>query len=40
MSVIREIPVSIPRSERQNEVKIEQFRQQLFIDYPEITTLL
>ncbi len=40
MSVITEIPVSIPRKERQQEAKIEQFRQQLFIDYPEITALL
>jgi len=40
MSVITEIPVSIPRKERLDETKIEQFRQQLFIDYPEITALL
>ncbi|RLA18795.1 MAG: ABC transporter ATP-binding protein [Gammaproteobacteria bacterium] len=40
MSVITEIPVSIPRKERRQEAKIEQFRQQLFIDYPEITALL
>ncbi|MDF1583197.1 MAG: ABC transporter ATP-binding protein [Methyloprofundus sp.] len=40
MSVITEIPVSIPRKERLEEAKIEQFRQQLFIDYPEITALL
>ncbi|MCF7971132.1 MAG: ABC transporter ATP-binding protein [Methylococcaceae bacterium] len=40
MSVISEITVSIPRNERLEEAKIEQFRQQLFIDYPEITALL
>jgi len=40
MSVITEIPVAIPRKERLDEAKIEQFRQQLFIDYPEITALL
>lgn len=40
MSVISEIPVTIPRNERDQEIKIEQFRQQLFIDYPEITALL
>ena len=40
MSVITEIPVSIPRKERLDETKVEQFRQQLFIDYPEITALL
>lgn len=40
MSVITEVPVSIPRTERHQEIQIEQFRQQLFIDYPEITELL
>lgn len=40
MSVIKQVPVSIPRKDRHNETKIEQFRQQLLIDNPEITTLL
>ena len=40
MSVITEAAVTIPRKDRSKEVKIEQFRQQLFIDYPEITKLL
>ncbi len=40
MSVITEVAVTIPRKERANEIKVEQFRQQLFIDYPEITKLL
>ena len=40
MTVISEIPVTIPRKDRNQEIKIEQFRRQLFIDYPEITKLL
>ena len=40
MSVIKEVTVTIPRKDRSKEIKIEQFRQQLFIDYPEITKLL
>jgi len=40
MTVIKEIAVNIPREQRNNETKIEQFKQQLFIDYPEIHTLL
>ena len=40
MSVITEVAVTIPREVRTQEIKIEQFRQQLFIDYPEITKLL
>ena len=40
MSVVTEIPVSIPREERQNEAQIESFRSKIFSDYPEITTLL
>ena len=40
MSVITEVPVAIHRKDRHQEMKIEQFRQQLFIDYPEITALL
>ena len=40
MSVITEVAVTIPRKDRNEEIKIEQFRQQLFIDYPEITKLL
>ncbi|OQK15994.1 ABC transporter [Methyloprofundus sedimenti] len=40
MSVISEVPVTIPRNKRHQEIKIEQFRQQLFIDYPQIAELL
>ncbi len=40
MSVVTEIPVSIPRAERQIEAQIESFRSKIFSDYPEITTLL
>ncbi len=40
MTVISEVPVTIPRKDRNQEIKIEQFRQQLFIDHPEITELL
>ncbi|MDC9729915.1 MAG: ABC transporter ATP-binding protein [Methyloprofundus sp.] len=40
MTVLKEIAVTLPRGERDNELKIEQFKQQLFIDYPEIHTLL
>ncbi len=40
MSVITEVTVTIPRKDRASEVAIEHFRQQLFIDYPEITELL
>lgn len=40
MSVISEVAVTIPRKERHQEMKIEQFRQQLFIDYPQIAELL
>ncbi|WP_428356566.1 ABC transporter ATP-binding protein [Methyloprofundus sp.] len=40
MSVISEVAVTIPRNERSQEMKIEQFRQQLFIDYPQIAELL
>jgi len=40
MSVKKEIQVDIPREQRGNEIRIEHFRQQLFIDYPEIITLL
>ena len=40
MSVITEVAVTIPREERNKEYVIEQFRQQLFIDYPEIIKLL
>lgn len=40
MSIISEIPITIPRNERHQEIKIEQFRQQLFIDYPQIAKLL
>jgi len=40
MTIMKEVRVNIPREDRNNETKIEQFRQQLFIDYPEIHTLL
>ena len=40
MTVLREVAVTIPRSARHNEQHIEHFRQQLFIDYPEIIKLL
>lgn len=40
MSVLAEVPVTIPRKDRDQETKIEQFRQQLFIDYPQIAELL
>ncbi len=40
MSVITEVTVTIPRKDRLQENAIDQFRQQLFIDYPEITGLL
>lgn len=40
MSIITEVTVTIPRKDRCKERLIEQFRQQLFIDYPEITKLL
>jgi ABC-type nitrate/sulfonate/bicarbonate transport system ATPase subunit len=36
MKVIREIKVSIPRGERDNEHVIEAFRQHLLHDYPEL----
>ncbi|MDD1627610.1 MAG: ATP-binding cassette domain-containing protein [Methylococcaceae bacterium] len=40
MSVLSEITVSIPRSERHNENAIEAFRQNLINNYPEIKQLL
>ncbi len=40
MSVVGEIKVNIPRSAREDETTIEEFRQQLFTDYPEIKKLL
>ena len=40
MSVIAEVSVTIPRKDRHQEMKIEEFRQQLFIDYPQIAELL
>jgi len=40
MSVLAEVKVNIPRKERSKEIVIEKFRQQLFVDYPEITKLL
>jgi NitT/TauT family transport system ATP-binding protein len=40
MQVIREIPVPICRKERENEALIEDFRQQLITNYPDIKALL
>jgi NitT/TauT family transport system ATP-binding protein len=40
MTVISEITVPVPRTERHNENAIEAFRQQLINDYPEIKQLL
>lgn len=40
MSVLSKIEVPIPRLDRNNEEKIEQFRQQLLTDHLEIKTLL
>jgi NitT/TauT family transport system ATP-binding protein len=40
MSIIKEVDVTIPRNERENETTIEAFRQQLFAHYPEIKSLL
>lgn len=40
MAVIREMPVPIARTERNNETAIEAFRQQLKHDFPDINSLL
>ena len=40
MTVISEITVPVPRTERNDEKAIEAFRQQLINDYPEIKQLL
>lgn len=40
MSVVSEIEVTVPGSDRNNESAIENFRQQLLSDYPEIRSLL
>lgn len=40
MSVVSEIVVTIPRTERHNESVVEVFRQRLLNDYPEIKQLL
>jgi len=40
MSVISEIPVSIPRAKRDNEAEIENFRQHLLTEHPKIKQLL
>ncbi len=40
MSVVSEIKVDIPRSNRDDETEIESFRQQLLTGYPEIINLL
>lgn len=39
MSVINEVKVNIPRSERENEATIDAFRQQLLTDHPDIKSL-
>jgi NitT/TauT family transport system ATP-binding protein len=40
MSVISEIPVGIPRTKRDNEAEIENFRQHLLTEHPKIKQLL
>jgi len=40
MSVVSEVEVNIAREERDNEEKIERFRQQLLTQHPEINSLL
>ncbi len=40
MSVVSKVKVTIPRADRNNEEKIENFRQQLFTHYPDIISLL
>jgi len=40
MSILADVPVTTARNLRHKEAEIERFRQQLFIDYPEITKLL
>jgi NitT/TauT family transport system ATP-binding protein len=40
MSVVTEIPITIPREERGIEAHIESFRSKIFSDYPEIASLL
>jgi len=40
MSVVSEVKVTIPRADRDNEEKIESFRQQLLTQHPEIKQLL
>ncbi len=40
MQIIRQIPVPIPRQQRDDESQIEAFRQQLIHDYPAIHALL
>ena len=40
MSVISDVKVSIPRAERDNESKVELFRQQLLNEHPKIKELL
>lgn len=40
MSSIREINISLSREERKDELKIEKFKQQIALNYPDITALL
>ncbi|MEY4768159.1 MAG: hypothetical protein RL637_798 [Pseudomonadota bacterium] len=40
MRILAEIPVTIPRNQRQQEIVIETFRQQLKLSYPQIQSLL
>jgi len=40
MQLLKEIPVTIARNERQDETRVEAFRQQLFSSFPEIASLL
>jgi NitT/TauT family transport system ATP-binding protein len=40
MTVISDVAVSIPRRQRHDEAAIEQFRQQLINNHPDIKRLL
>jgi len=40
MQVVSQIDVTIARNEREDEAKVEAFRQRLLNDYPAIKTLL
>jgi NitT/TauT family transport system ATP-binding protein len=40
MRIVQDIRVPIPRTERQDEAAIENFRQDLKVNYPELNALL